>query len=190
MNQVIGYVRRSDSNQEESLEQQRTKLKEFAEKRGWRIIQVFEDDAITGSDLSREGLRAMVSRVQQDGGIDGVLIWDRNRLARPKDPLEGLLLEREILLAGKEIFYAASGTEVKRSFLSDLTALIEHHQNGDYLRKLSRDSMRGTTSRAQHGFWPGGPIPFGYDRLIVSPDQASVSCFDGPACRSSRRCLR
>ena len=35
------------------------------------------------------------------------------------------------------------------------------------MRKLSRDTMRGLVARAKTGLWPGGPIPFGFDRLIL-----------------------
>ena len=47
---------------------------------------------------------------------------------------------------------------------------VEHYQNGDFLRKLSRDVARGILSKVRRGRWPGGPIPFGYDRLFVGQD--------------------
>ncbi len=167
MTRAIGYVRRSTDKQDESLGQQRARLEAFAKARGWDLVIIHSDDAISGSELSRPGLEALLNDATMRGDVDVVLAWDRNRLARPKDPLDGMLLERKLIEAGKRVIYAATGQEADRSFTSGLISYVEHHQNGDYLRKLSRDTMRGLVSRAERGMWPGGPIPFGYDRLIL-----------------------
>lgn len=170
MTQAIGYVRRSTDKQDLSLEQQRAKLEQFAAAKGWTLATIYSDDAISGSEMNRPGLAALVARAEQDKSIGAVLAWDRNRLARPKDPIDGLVLERKLLASGKRVCYVATGLEADRSFASGLMGYVEHFQNGDYLRKLSRDTIRGIVSRVEQGHWPGGPIPFGYDRLIVDQD--------------------
>jgi DNA invertase Pin-like site-specific DNA recombinase len=164
---AIGYIRRSTERQDESLEQQRTQLTAFAAARGWELAAIFEDDAISGSEMSRPGLDRL-RHAAKDPAVQIVLAWDRNRLSRPKDPIDGVLLEREFQNAGKRVVYAATGQEADRSFASNLISFVEHYQNGDYLRKLSRDTMRGTVDRARRGLWAGGPTPFGFDRLILS----------------------
>jgi len=169
MTKAIGYVRRSTDRQEESLDQQRAQLEAFAHKQGWTLVAVYSDDAISGSELQRPGLDRLL-HAAIDTEVEVVLAWDRNRLARPKDALEGLILERRLLDAGKRVVYAVTGQEASRSFTSDLIGLVEHHQNGDYLRKISRDTARGILARVRRGLWPGGPIPFGYDRLIIDHD--------------------
>ena len=80
-----------------------------------------------------------------------------------------------LLAAGKRVLYAATGQEADRSFSGGLISYVEHYQSGDYLRKLSRDTMRGLVSRAERGLWTGGPIPFGYDRLILDQSHARGS---------------
>ncbi len=170
MKQIFGYVRRSTDKQEESLSQQKEQLRAFAKSQGWALIRIYEDDAISGSNMERPGLVSLMSDIEAGKTIDGVLVWDRNRLARPKDPLDGLLLERRLMELGKRVIYAATGQEADRSFAGGLLGYVEHYQNGDYLRKLSRDTMRGLVSRVKKGCWPGGPIPFGYDRLILDAD--------------------
>jgi hypothetical protein len=84
--------------------------------------------------------------------------------------MDGMILERELLACGKKVVYTATGQEAGTSFASGLISYVEHHQSGDYLRKLSRDTMRGIVHRVERGFSPGGPIPFGYDRLLVGAD--------------------
>jgi len=195
MANAIGYVRRSTDRQEESLEQQKQRLASFAQSQGWQLVQVYEDDAISGSELGRAGLQSLLDRAQHDQNVELVLTWDRNRLARPKDPLDGMLLERQLTQAGKRVVYASTGKEASSDLADNLVSLVEHHQNGDYLRKLSRDSMRGIVSRVQQGRWPGGPIPFGYDRLLLDeagqprriiPEAGSRDLHADPLDRSSR----
>ena len=167
MTHAIGYVRRSSDRQDESLEQQRAKLEAYAQVQGWTLKAIYTDDAISGSELSRPGLEQLLADATASGEVDVVLAWDRNRLARPKDPIDGIMLERRLTGAGKRVVYAASGQEADRTFAGGLLGYVEHYQNGDYLRKLSRDTMRGTSARAKRGLWPGGPTPFGYNRLIL-----------------------
>lgn len=120
--------------------------------------------------MKRPGLESMLADACMRSDVDVVLAWDRNRLARPKDPVDGMLLERRLIEAGKRVIYASTGQEADRSFAGGLLSYVEHHQNGDYLRKLSRDTMRGLVARAKRGRWTGGPIPFGFDRLILDGD--------------------
>ena len=156
---AIGYIRRSTNRQEESLDQQRAKIEGFAIAKGWKLVKVFADDAISGSDMDRPGLEAFVQNAIQHEDIKVVLAWERNRLARPKDPVDGIILERQLIKAGKRVVYVATGQETDQSFASGLISYVEHYQNGDYLRKLSRDTMRGHIARAGRGLWCGGPIP-------------------------------
>ena len=171
MTQAIAYIRRSTDKQDESLTQQRAQLEAFARSKGWTLKQVYEDDAISGSDMNRPGLEQMLRDASTQTDIEIVLAWDRNRLARPKEPLDGMLLERKLREAGKRIVYASNGREADASFAGGLLGYVEHYQNGDYLRKLSRDTIRGIVDRVARGLWPGGPIPFGYDRLILDSDK-------------------
>jgi site-specific DNA recombinase len=170
MTNAIGYIRRSTDRQDESLDQQRDKLTEYANSNGWTLSAIYCDDAISGSDMDRPGLQELLSAAKSHD-VDVVMAWDRNRIARPKDALDGLLLERKLQESGKRVVYASTGQESDRSFASGLISYVEHYQNGDYLRKLSRDTMRGTVDRAKRGLWTGGPPPFGFDRLILDGNQ-------------------
>ncbi len=84
MTKALGYVRRSTDRQEESLDQQRAKLDTFAKGQGWELVDVFADDAISGSELSRPGLDQLLSEAAARDDVQAVITWDRNRLARPK----------------------------------------------------------------------------------------------------------
>jgi len=124
---AIGYVRRSTDRQEESLIQQRTQLETFSKTQGWTLVSIYEDDAVSGSNLHRPGLGKLL-RAAEDTSIDFVVTWDRNRLARPKNPVDGLLLEKQLQELGKLVVYASTGQELNSSFSSGLISFVEHHK--------------------------------------------------------------
>ena len=125
---AIGYVRRSTDRQEESLAQQREQLQAYAASHGMQLVAVYEDDAISGSDFDRPGLRQLLDNATTRSDVHAVLTWDRNRLARPKDAVDGMLLERKLLQAGKRVIYAGSGREAERG-LQPLLAQLPRRQN-------------------------------------------------------------
>jgi DNA invertase Pin-like site-specific DNA recombinase len=148
-----------------SLDQQRAKLEEFASAKGWKLIQVFSDDALSGSDMKRPGLDAMMQFARHSRDIHAVIAWERNRLARPKDPMDGMILERDLLAAGKKVVYVATGQEAGTSFASGLISYVEHHQSGDYLRKLSRARCVAIFIERSGAFGAAGRSPSGMTGL-------------------------
>ena len=108
MPKAIGYIRRSTENQEESLNQQREKLEEFAKAKGWTLDGIYVDDAISGSDMKRPGLAKMMERAETDKGVEVILAWERNRLARAKDPMDAMNLERRFLAKPSDVERSAA----------------------------------------------------------------------------------
>lgn len=62
---VIIYARYStDRQDEQSIETQITLAKAFAQERGWKVEEVFDDRAISGTKLkSRPGIQAVLRRI-------------------------------------------------------------------------------------------------------------------------------
>ena len=124
-----------------------------------------------GSQMHRAGLESLIQHAERSQEVGVVLAWERNRLARPKDPVDGLLLERRLTQAGKAgVLRGHRPGSRPLALRPGLVGFVEHYQNGDYLRKLSRDAMRGIVSRAQRGLWPSGMVPLRYDRLCLDTD--------------------
>ncbi len=131
----FGYVRRSTDRQEQSLEGQRAACEALATKLGGRIEEgdFFEDDAVTGSDLQRPGLLALLRACERRKDVSGVVVWDRSRLARATDPRAALALELEIENTGKRIHYVNSSCQNDGSIGSHIVALVESENAGRYL---------------------------------------------------------
>lgn len=78
-------------------------------------------------------------------------------------------------MARHERVYSAVGQKADHSFAGGPLGFIEHHQNDDYLRKLNRNTMRGTVVRPKRGLWAS--------RLVPSVERWTIS-IAGPAIAS------
>nr|WP_257786414.1 recombinase family protein [Clostridium formicaceticum] len=58
MERVYGYVRlsRDDDDEKESLLGQKRIIEDYAEKLGFKIIEIFDDDNCTGMNFDRDGI--------------------------------------------------------------------------------------------------------------------------------------
>ena len=101
---IATYARVSTSRQEEeqTIQNQISSLKEYAEKNGYTIIRQYTDDGWSGDTLARPQL----DELRQDAKSkqwEGVLIYDPDRLARRYSYQE--LVADELGEAGIEVMY-------------------------------------------------------------------------------------
>ncbi len=87
---AIIYARVSTDKQD--TEMQKKELIEYAKLKSFEIVSVIEDLGYTGKNTQRPGLTELRSRVK-DGGIDIVLVWKIDRLARSLKELLELISE-------------------------------------------------------------------------------------------------
>jgi len=77
------YVRMSSSKQERSPAQQREEITKLAAREGCRVVQWFDDQAITGDSGpdQRPGFRAMLDAARR-GRFKALLAYDQDRIGR------------------------------------------------------------------------------------------------------------
>src|SRR5689334_11557118 len=108
---ALAYLRRSTGRQELSLAAQLDWALDQARRHGVpldarpadleamqaRGLHSYEglrlDDGITGADLTRPGFRALIADALVDKAVSHVLIYRRDRFARPEDAIEMVALE-------------------------------------------------------------------------------------------------
>ena len=82
---AICYYRVSSEHQKkkQSINLQKTRLKEFAEEKGYKIVgDGFEDDGISGESIeSRSGFQDTLATIEQ-GGVDVLLVYMIDRIGR------------------------------------------------------------------------------------------------------------
>ncbi len=90
---AIGYVRVSTDEQADSrlgLEAQRAAIIGEAERRGWRLVEIVEDAAVSGRDLDRPGM-ALVLRALTARRADTLVVAKLDRLGRSLLDVAGLI---------------------------------------------------------------------------------------------------
>lgn len=164
----VGLIRVSSDQQETSAEDQDREIRSWGLANGGTLVrEPFVDDGVTGSDLDRPGLRDLFAFVERSAVRGTVVAWKRSRLARPEDPRDGLFLERRIEKAGWKLHYLQGTPASGNPLVDTITAVIEHHTNGEYLRSLSQDTLRGQLHRVLSGELPGGKTPYGFGKVLL-----------------------
>jgi len=185
----VTYLRRSGDRQETSLQKQLEWALTEAERLDVPIDASLEDleymlanglysyksmrldDAITGSELERKGLRSLVEDVQKDVRVSHVFVFKRNRLGRPDSPVDMMAIEVGLLRQGVTIVRSdgvakpAPGGELQ--IAEYLGMLVDYHKSGADLRELADQMIRTQLQLARDGFWTGGNAPYGFARALV-----------------------
>jgi len=172
---AVGLARCSTDGQEHSIADQRAEITAWASENGTQLLDVFEDEAVSGSELDRRGIRKLLRFLRSTPHKGTLVIWKRNRLARPDDPRDGLILERQIEQTGWSIQYLHGAQASGNKLMDTLMSAIEHHQSGEFLRSLATDVLRGQLRRALAGGFLVGVVPYGFARQVTSPSGASRS---------------
>jgi DNA invertase Pin-like site-specific DNA recombinase len=93
---VALYARVSTSNGQQDPEMQLRELREYAERRGWKIADTYIDSGVSGSKDSRPALNRLMADAKQRR-IDAVLVWKLDRFGRSLRHLVNALAEIEAL---------------------------------------------------------------------------------------------
>jgi DNA invertase Pin-like site-specific DNA recombinase len=93
---VALYARVSTSNGQQDPEMQLRELREYAERRGWQIADVYTDAGVSGSKDSRPALNRLMADAKKRH-IDTVLVWKLDRFGRSLRHLVNALAELEAL---------------------------------------------------------------------------------------------
>jgi len=117
-NRGLLYERRSDDNQEESFRQQYdwakaeseiigvpfrgtyADIEEMQRKRLHHRHDIYIDNAISGGDLTRPGLRKFLHDAITDKTVSHVYVFKRDRLGRPQGLIEMMELEHKLVSSG------------------------------------------------------------------------------------------
>lgn len=127
------YLRRSTSAQESSLETQlqwaigaakrygvplRASLDDLTYMQLHRLTHykdIYLDDAVSGSRTKRPAFDAMIAEVKADSSISHVFAFKRDRFGRPKDPVDMMVIDRDLKAIGVMIVMSDGVIDPSRS---------------------------------------------------------------------------
>ncbi|WP_426129727.1 recombinase family protein [Pararhizobium sp. PWRC1-1] len=161
---VIFYARySSDLQDEQSIETQVALGRAFADERGWQIVEVFEDKAISGTRLkTRPGIQAMLRRIKR-GGIDLLLCMSVDRISRDMEHSSGIL--KQLRHHGVELWTVQNKAPVNDMELG-LRSIINH----DMIEQTRYKTREGMKTSVRKGKAAGG-IAYGYRMKLEHDDK-------------------
>ncbi len=152
--EAVIYARFSSQLQREaSIEDQVRLCQERAEREGWRVSEVFSDMAISGANMMRPGLQALLGRVAT-GSIGIVLTEALDRLSR--DQADVATLFKRLTFHGVQIVTLAEGE------ITELHVGLKGTMNQLFLKDLAAKTRRGLRGRVEQGLSGGGNC-YGYE---------------------------
>lgn len=162
MRNAVIYARySSDKQTEDSIEAQVRACKDYAAAKGYNIVDIYADEAISGKG-SKTAARAKYQKMLRDCGkgmFDTILIHKYDRIARNLGEHVNLttkLQERGIeLIATAQDFGNSNEAKIMRSLMWSLSEY--------YIDNLSNETRKRLKETALKGLHTGGYPPFGYD---------------------------
>ena len=153
------YARFSSDNQrDESIDAQVRLCRECCKSRGYAVVAVYADEAVTGRTDQRSQFQQMLADAK--AGLFDVLVMDKvDRFAR--DRYDSVIHKRYLRKkCGIRLEYASQridNTPEGQMLESVLESLAEY-----FSANLARETMKGLTENALRGWFTGGIAPFGY----------------------------
>ena len=169
------YARFSTDNQnEESIESQVEKCKEFIEREGWTLNpdHIYPDYAISGATNKRPGLQnLMASARRKPRAFDRVVVFSKSRLSRSS--LQEMKITNELESYGIEVVSASEPFHTMKGSGRVAAEGAIRMVNEVYLAQVSEHVKRGQEHTASRGFkttW----APYGYRNDWVPDPSAGM----------------
>ena len=153
------YARYSSEMQSAaSIPDQVRTCRRLCDERGWTVVEVFADEAMSGATHLRPDFQRMLQAAER-GGFDVVVAESLDRLSRDQEHIAGLYKRMSFL--GVSVMTKAEGA------ISELHIGLGGTMSALFLRQLAEKTHRGLEGRIAKGKSAGG-ISYGY-RLDRQP---------------------
>lgn len=163
---AVGYLRRSTTKQEQSIEGQREAIAKHAEAQGYNLIRFYTDDGISGATGGeRPQFQQMLRDAERLRDFQVVVCYDLSRFGRMDSDETGYwryLLRK----AGVRIVFS-NENDGGDGETGDIVRPVMQAQKRQLLKQISRDTARGMVQSVRDGWITGRAAPFGLDRMLV-----------------------
>lgn len=163
------YVRMSTEHQRYSTENQADAILQYADERGYRIIQTYSDAGKSGLRIQgRAGLTQLIQDIEAgQTTFETVLVYDVSRWGRFQDADESAYYEYICKRAGISVEYCAEQFENDGSPVSTIVKGVKRAMAGEYSRELSLKVFAGQCRLIKLGYRQGGAPGFGLRRMLI-----------------------
>jgi DNA invertase Pin-like site-specific DNA recombinase len=179
---AVAYWRMSSSPQEKSIPQQRAEMLPKAQLERVEIVHEFKDEGKSGGGMGkRDAFLEMVAFCQRQRAegepVEAVVCYDTSRFSRATSMetahhIWAFQQAGVFRLLTYERWFDFRKEEDRAIFL-----LQQDFTNNRYLRDLSQRILRGKKSVAAAGYFTGGTVPYGFDRVLLDERGGEVARF-------------
>lgn len=175
---IIGYCRVSTENQKEegTIEIQEQALQEYASAKGHHLVHIFKDNGVSRGLENRPALASLFDYLENHPGVDAVVIYKLDRLARDLYIQEHLIKKLEglntKLISTKEP--NLDSDDPMRKAFRQFMGIVAELEKAFITMRLSG----GRINKARKGGYAGGSTAMGYKSkdkvLTIDSQQAEV----------------
>ena len=175
---VVIYARYSSAGQnDQSIDGQLAKCREYAQQRGFRVVGEYCDRALSGRYAeTRPEFQRLVSDSSKHA-FEYVLVWKLDRFSR--DRYDSAIYKKKLRANGVRVLSVTEG--IDESSESVLLEAILEAMAEEYSRQLAQNVKRGMRQNAEKAMSLGGMPPLGYDvvskRYTINESEAQIVRF-------------
>lgn len=175
MPNVALYARySSDLQSSQSIDDQFNLCRQFAERQGWRVVQYYRDEAISGASIrGREGIALLLDDAQA-GRFDILCAEALDRISRDQEDMAHIY--KALRFRGVALHTVAEG------LTDEMHIGLKGTMNALFLKDLAEKTRRGQRGRIEKGR-SGGGLAYGYD--VSSDDEGGA----GGRCINERQAI-
>jgi DNA invertase Pin-like site-specific DNA recombinase len=177
---AVGYWRISSSPQEKSIPQQKAEMLPRAKLAGLEVVREFQDEGISGGGMrQRDAFLDMLRYCQEQAKagrpIAAIVCYNASRLSRA-DSNETAHYIWDFRQAGvNRLLTWERWYDFRKEQDRTVFNIEQEFTNHRFLRDLSAGVLRGKKDAAVAGYFTGGAVPYGFDRLLLDGQGCEVA---------------
>lgn len=180
MKEVYGYIRVSTETQAErgyGLTTQENAIKEYCKQHKLKLIEVFKDEGVSGTEVNRNGLTDLLASLN---GIKTIIVMNTSRLWRSDNAK--VMIKRQLIKADAEVLsveqptYSIYDRDPNDFLVNGMMELLDQYDRMSTNLKLAK----GRRSKVKSGQKGCGVAPIGYkwehnnDRPVIVIDEVNA----------------
>ena len=175
---AVGYIRVSTEQQVEkknSLEAQKDNIREYCEKKNWKLVDIYTDGGLSGGTSDRPAYQQMLEDLKNDK-FDAVIVTKIDRLSRN---IRDFVFFLDLIEKHNKSFISITqnfdtSTPMGRLTLNILASFAQFER--EILAERVKEVMMKKALKGKQ--WLGGAAPLGYTlenkKLIINEEEAEL----------------
>jgi hypothetical protein len=169
---TVGYWRMSSSPQEKSIPQQKAEMLPKAQLHHLEIVQEFEDKGISGGGMKKRDafldmVRFCEGRQEAGKPVEAIVCYDTSRFSRADSNETSAYIWRLRQAGVNRLLTWERWYDFRKEEDRAIFNIQQDFTNNRYLRDLSARILRGKKAVAAAGYFTGGMVPYGFDRVLL-----------------------